>query len=78
MPLKDTEHAVGRKKKTQSPDEGDKTTTKVWADIIRKAKMVSTFRGIEMFDYLDAIIRPVITADYEKMIRGEAKEINEQ
>jgi hypothetical protein len=50
---------------------GTKTTIKVWEDVARKAKIVAAFRGIDLFDYIDAVLRPVIERDLGKAIQDE-------
>ena len=50
-----------------------KTTTKLDAEVLRKARTVALYRDKELFDYLDAIVRPVVERDYHKMIEEEAK-----
>lgn len=64
---------MGRKRMFPEGEEPKKTTMKVEPGLLRKAKMVSTYREMEMFDYIDAILRPVVERDYDKMIQTEAK-----
>lgn len=56
----------------RAEDKPGKTTTKVAADLLRKAKMIATFRDQDLYDYLDGVLRAVVERDYEQMIRGEA------
>jgi hypothetical protein len=61
---------VGRKKK---PGKMPQQTAKIAADLHRKAKALCAHRRAEMFDYLDAILRPVVERDWEEFIREEGK-----
>ena len=65
-------------KKKQPPQEGTqapekKTTTKVWAELLRKANMVAMHKRIDLFDYVDGILRPAVEADYARMIQSESQ-----
>jgi len=70
-----------RMPKRKPPQEGTegkqaqpkKTTTKVWAELLRKANMVALHKGIDLFDYVDAILRPAVEADYARMIQAESQ-----
>jgi hypothetical protein len=62
---------MGRKRK---PGKVPTATAKVAADLHRKVKMIATHRGVEMFDYLDALLRPAVERDFERMLR-EAGEV---
>jgi hypothetical protein len=53
--------------------QGTKTTVKLWEDLARKAKIVAAIRGVDLFDYLDSIIRPVVERDHSQAIKDEAK-----
>ena len=53
---------------------GKKTTMKVEPGLLRKARMVSLYKDVDLFDYIDGIIRPVVERDYAQMIRREARE----
>jgi hypothetical protein len=59
---------------SKSPGPVKKTTTKVDPDVLRKANMVATFRGIDLFDYVHRILGPAVEADYREMIRLASKE----
>jgi hypothetical protein len=63
---------LGRKKNPPDPL-GEKTSTKVYAALLRKAKIVATHRVVELFDYLHSLLSPLVEKDYERMIREEAK-----
>jgi hypothetical protein len=70
MPTAVEEVRVGRKR--AEPESGKpKTTTKVYMELLRRARIVAIHREIDLFDYLDGILRPVIDRDYDKMIREE-------
>lgn len=47
----------------------EKTTTKVDKQLIKMARQVAIERGMELFDYLEGIIRPVIERDHAKWVR---------
>jgi hypothetical protein len=67
---------MARKKTGGGESPGGKptlTTTKVDADLLRKARMVAIHRNIDLFDYVAAILRPVVERDYDKMIEAESK-----
>ena len=61
---------MSRRKTEKSPR--PRVTTNVDPGILRKAKIVATDRRVEMFDYLDSILRPVIERDYDKFIKDES------
>lgn len=63
---------VGRKPKPGGVP--DTTQTKLARDVHRKAKIVATHKGVELYEYLDAILRPVVDRDFLRMIRDEARE----
>ena len=58
-------------------DETPKTTTKVFVSLIRRARMVSDHRGIDLFDYIDSLLSPAVEQDYRRLIESEAKRIGE-
>lgn len=62
------------KKTGMSSSEGKKTTVKVWEDIAHKAKIVAAIRGVDLFDYLDSVLRPIIERDHKQDVAKEAKE----
>lgn len=49
------------------------TTTRIDVELVRKAKIVAIWRDMELFEYLDAILRPVVQGDYEHRLREEAR-----
>ena len=49
------------------------TTTKVEVDLLRKARMVAIYRGLDLHAYVDGVLRPVVDRDYDKMIDEEGK-----
>lgn len=69
------------KKNTDRTEEGkkqfgqpEKTTTKVSRDLLTRAKAVANHRGLDLFDYLDRLLRPLVEKDYREYIRTEATE----
>jgi len=49
-----------------------KTTTKVDVDLLRKARLVAIYRNVDLFDYLEGLLRPLVDVDYARMFRNEA------
>jgi hypothetical protein len=64
-------NGMGRKKK---PGKVATATTKIAADLHRKVKAMCAHRKVDMFDYLDAVLRPVVERDWERLIREERGE----
>ena len=73
-PNKQRKNARKKKPATEGPAEGRKVTVKLWEDVARKAKIVAAIRGVDLFDYLDSIVRPAVERDHAQAIRNEAKE----
>lgn len=65
------EKPLGRKK-TPPEEMVEKTTTKIAADLNRMAKIIAAVEGGEVFDLLDNILRPVLTARYAQALKQEA------
>jgi hypothetical protein len=42
-------------------------------DVARKAKIVAAIRGLDLFEYIDGILRPAVERDHAAAIRDEAK-----
>ena len=66
-------------KKAEQPDRKDlagekKTTTKVSDNLMRQARTVAVQRGIDLYDYIDSILRPVIEEDYSEIPERIQKE----
>lgn len=57
------------KKATDRPE--DKTTTKVATDVLRKLRIVADHRGVDLFDLLDSVLRPVAAKLYEDFLAEE-------
>jgi hypothetical protein len=53
---------------------GKKVTVKVPEDLHRKMGVLAAHRGIDLYDYLASIIRPVVERDYARMIREATEE----
>ena len=68
MQMATRDGGLGRKKK---PGKVPSATTKVAADLHRKARIVALHRGQELFDYLDGLLRAPVERDYERMIKEE-------
>ena len=56
----------GRPRKLNKPKT---VTTKLSADLHKKVRLLVAHRGVEMFDYLDALLRPAIERDYDRVVR---------
>jgi hypothetical protein len=57
-------------------DAGKKTTMKVSVATLRKARIVSEHRGIDLFDYIASLLDHPIDRDYRSMIEEEAKRLD--
>ncbi len=55
-----------------------KANTKVEKDLLRRARAVADYEGKELYELLDAILRPEIDQRYRLMIRAEAEAIEEE
>jgi hypothetical protein len=62
---------VGRKK-TPLEDVVEKTTTKIAADLNTLAKIVAASEGIDVYDLIDSILRPALTARHSRVAEREA------
>lgn len=47
-------------------------TAKVDREVLRRARIVAGARGINLYEYLDAIFRSAVNDDYRRFIREEA------
>jgi hypothetical protein len=61
------------KKTGRSPEPPDKTTVKIPSDLARKARVVAVLRNIDLFDYLEGVLRQCVERDYQRAIDEEAK-----
>ncbi len=66
------------KGRTQGPSEESgeppkKTTTKIDPPLLKKARQVAISRGIDLYDYIDAMLRPAVERDYDRWIQEEAR-----
>jgi hypothetical protein len=55
----------------KEPGKVAKTTTKVRAELIRRAKTVASFRDQDLFDYLDQILSASIDRDYGRIVKAD-------
>lgn len=46
-----------------------KTTTKVDAELLRKANSIASIRGIDLYELIDGILRPPIEEEYKRRVR---------
>ncbi len=51
-----------------------KTTTKVRAALIWKAKTVAAYRHLDLFDYLDQLLTPLIDREFSETVRDRKGE----
>ena len=49
------------------------TTTKVDAELARMARTVAAFRGVELYEYLDSVLRAPVAADYRKIVKADGQ-----
>jgi hypothetical protein len=68
------EPQMAKRKASKEGEAPGKTTVKLAEDVARKARIVAAIRGVDLFDYLDSIVRPIIDRDHERAVREEAKE----
>lgn len=54
------------------PTSTEKTNTKVEKELLRKARALADYEGQDLYDLLDAILRPVIEGRYKQMVKREA------
>jgi hypothetical protein len=53
--------------KARSPRPEERTRTKLSSRLLRKARMVAASRGIDVQDYLEVALGPVLERDYKEM-----------
>src|SRR4051794_26689375 len=52
-----------------SPDE--KTTVKMRSELVRRARTVAAYRDIDLFEYLDQLVGPMVDRDYQAIVKAE-------
>jgi hypothetical protein len=57
------------KKKPEPAVEPSKVTIKIKADLHRKARTVASHRDVELIDYIDELLRPLVEKHYADMAR---------
>lgn len=62
----------GDEAKEAAPPKKNTTTTKVDAELLRQAKTVASFRDMDLYDYLDGILREAVARDYRGIVRPGA------
>lgn len=55
--------------KGQSKPPKNATTTKVDVDLLRQAKIIAAYDRVDLYDYLDSILRAPIDARYRQIVR---------
>jgi hypothetical protein len=64
---------VSKKRPAGEPSKpSDPITVKLNRELMRKAEAVASFRGVSRQDYLEALMRPLIEADYRAFLREES------
>lgn len=61
-------------KKTPAPDpEGGipKTTTKIRSSTLQKAKALAAIRDLDLFDFLDGLLTPMIEKEYARRVKED-------
>ena len=43
--------------------------------MLRLANIVAMHKGVDLFDYLDAVLRPVVEEDYQRMLKDETRRV---
>lgn len=72
MPVPTASTLMGRKKQDAVANpQPEKTSTKVEREILRKARAVADYKRIDLFDYLDSLLRSSVEDDYSEMLREE-------
>jgi hypothetical protein len=56
-----------QQKKARAPRPDQRTRTKLSSRLLRKARMVAASRGVDVQDYIEAVLRPVLERDYHGM-----------
>jgi hypothetical protein len=63
-------HSPGEKAEAGQPGKRV-TTTKVDSELMRKAKVVAAYRDVDLFEYLDGLLRSLIERDYSRIVRED-------
>jgi hypothetical protein len=58
-----------RRKKRPRPEA--RTSTSVSERLLAKARMIAASKGIDLKDYLESVMRPLIEQDYDRMFHDE-------
>lgn len=60
---------MARKRKPAQPDEPNpgKVTVRLAADLHRRARTVASFHGLELVDFLDQVLRPIVDRMFAEM-----------
>jgi len=56
-----------QQKKARSPRPDQRTRTKLSSRLLRKARMVAASQGVDVQEYLENVLRPVLERDYHHM-----------
>lgn len=70
------EIAVAKKKTDGQPGRQEArplTTVKVDKDLLRRARTIASYRGLDLGEYVDAILRPVVDRDFAQIVRPDAR-----
>jgi len=58
---------MGQEKRGQSRRPGRREAVKVPSPLLRKARMLAASQSIDVRDYLEKLLRPVIEGDYKQL-----------
>jgi hypothetical protein len=61
---------MAKKAKTESAKEPT-TTARLPVELLRQARVVAAFRGIDLGDYLVSLLSGLVASDYAKIVRPE-------
>lgn len=68
------EQNMGKKKGGDEPPKKNPTTTKVDAEILRMAKIIATYDRVDLYEYLDSLLRARVIERYHEIVREPERE----
>ena len=54
-----------------APKKKDPITTKLDAEVLRQAKTIDAYRGIDLYDYLHSILADRVAQDFRKIVKAD-------
>lgn len=60
---------VAKKQPKEAEDAVPKTTTKIRSTTIQKAKALAAIHGQDLYDYLDAVLTPLVEKEYTRRVK---------